>query len=237
MSSFISLVTPEGGYLLTDAAAWDGEGSGILASTHRKVYTPPSERVAVTTMGRVMHGLNLADIICEMAEEIGVEGMFKQLQAIADDYRSCHGILDGHDMAIVLVTGFVSDVGGVHKVFQTSPSRCYKEDPALNIIVETPAYQVHDIGPFYYHLPTPLEAEDWQSVPRELGESAPEFLRRVGADLFEIVRRRPGKDLVTGVDFVGVGGWVDWTECTAAGVTTETLRIWPDRIGERIGAL
>src|SRR5690606_12073189 len=60
--------------------------------------------------------------------------------------------------------------------------------------------------------------------------SESEALKRHGADIMELMRRRPGPNPVAPDDppLFGIGGQCDLTTITPEGVTIETLRQWPD---------
>ena len=83
-----------------------------------------------------------------------------------------------------------------------------------------------------------LTAEDWaeiKAIPMDAFNEGQPWFEKHGADVFEMVRRKPQRRLFgDGDEQYLVGGQVDLTTITDSGVETRTLRRWPDVVGETI---
>lgn len=110
-----------------------------------------------------------------------------------------------------------------------------------------PAHTLSSMLPWYAAPPsdeTHIEALGWARQGLEVG-----FWRQVGGHLLgnSFEPRRDGLAFMEGqrltpaiegeqaaVGSFGVGGFCLWTEITATGCADKVLRIWPDKIGEKI---
>jgi hypothetical protein len=228
MSAYVSISTPEAAILLTDGAA---TCNGLFVGDFNKVFAAKSAPVAVTFCGDQELGEMVAADICAAADDVGPGHAIGVLPDFARQMKTMHIEAGNPDIAVdVLVTAFVPGVGGVHRAFKTRSSTTR---PAGSAPVDVPAFTV--IEPPRMTSTHRITADDLDAATIPLIEPGePELLYwyRNGADIMEMLRRQK-IDWKGGLGY-GIGGHVDLTTISAAGVRTERLRTWPDKIGERI---
>lgn len=226
MSAFLSAQESNEIVLLTDGAAYYPDGT--IFSIGQKVTVGKLAPIAITTRGNHVIGAKHRQRICDAADSLGVdaaleafEGIFPELAARPAnrglDYMHYHIAAYSERRGLIRLSGhnlpFAFDDG---------------EEPGKLHVVEG-TYAAGNV----------VSAADYAAqgvTPRMPGERLSEYLHRVGADIFEAWRRKPGRPL-PGEEGPGqyvIGGQVDFTLVTPDGAATVTLREWPDRIGERI---
>lgn len=231
MSTFISFAFPQQpAYLLTDGAVWDAADQ-TLAFVRCKAFRAKRAPLAVTARGHLAVVEKIQEEICNRADILGTAETIATLQAFADGLRDRPGISADQGGAHFLVSAFIEGKGAVARSFST-----YQRDRRLatgeDVTKRTP-FEVWDPGMVYWS-GTPMRTEDVERAglfPKP-NEPIPAFVRRAGLGMMEIMRGRPGT--IDGKPVWCVGGHVDLTTIDARGARTETLRTWPDVIGEPI---
>jgi len=223
MSAFVSFVHEHGCHLFTDGAVWDPDQT--LLDIRHKATVARSGHLAVTSIGDAGVGSAIARDICERADRLGVGAVMDSLQAYAVEVAHALGVIEGQRSVTVLVTAYVPGRGGVHRYF-----RSYAQGHAC-------AYDVIDPGANTYWSGAEFTAADIgrHGLCRLPGEPDGAFVRRLGAGIIDVMRYRPGSILAPGSkDAWMVGGKIDCTSLLASGAVVETLKVYPDVIGERI---
>lgn len=227
MSMFVSITSPEAALLLTDGASYDAEG--VVQAIGPKVYSSRRAPLSVTTRGHARGGEAIARAICRMADEVGAEAVMGMMQDIANNMRDVFGQRFSGDDGIQVVIAAHTAAGGAHLSFSTVQTQQGFDQPAWRVF-QPPA--VFATGPF-------IDTADIIAggiAPRAYSEPMSHYIERVGADIMEMMRKRPARRLGHAEDdkFFGVGGRADLTIIDADGCKTETIREWPDRVGEKI---
>jgi hypothetical protein len=231
VSGFISLVTPEGAFLLTDGAVYRDD---ILVGAKQKISLSAAGDFAVTTRGHEVRGDEIAGDLCAYADRHGAKHAIRDLRTLAADYRASDGVRSGWDEVQVFIIAFVPGEGGVHRTFNN-----FDEGPRPGLgLGPTPAYQVIAPKPKIFIAGGGITADDLRirNLFQSDAESDEAWFRRVGADLMDIVRCQPARTHTPNGDKwgFGIGCHCDLTSLTAAGGKVERLRTWPDEIGEPI---
>lgn len=232
MSAFVSMVSPAGCYLWTDGAVWDRTMS--LAQIRTKVLLCETGHLAVTTRGDLAWGESVARKIVARANQAGVAKAFADLQAIADDERASAGVVLGVGGIDVFVTGWLEGVGGTHRLFRSYDQETYARPGDRVKAAQRKPYEVFEPNPIFWS-GSAVREHEWARLglePRP-GERPLEYGQRLGMDLMEAMRFRPGPGQ-DGSAIHCVGGKVDFTVIGEHGAHSRTLREWPDPVGERI---
>lgn len=233
MSAFMSMIDQGEAVLLTDGAIWHGRDK-TLVGTMEKVFRPRAGPMAVTMRaGDSNIGEAMARRLCVMADEQSVAGLLDNLQDTASDLHRRFGPSRSNaDKFEIFLTALLPDGRGVHCGFLNCPQGRSNSDDYVG------AYRVwHPPGDRYRGAPE-IEDSDIEAagLSRQPGEALSGYARRCGADIFELMRRKPGPDF-DGVEQFWVGGHVDLTVIRPAGCTTERLRTWPDEVGQLVNPL
>lgn len=219
MSAFLAVNYGDRIELLTDGAVYTEDGT--LVAIREKVFRLSSIPAAITARG----AMEPLDMIGLYLETVGAfEGSFdativhlgsllgkmKQQGAPAFEMVIC-GISESYGPVIAYLCTAAAYPG-------FEPYKLYRiEQPdfgggaPLDFVAELPAAGI-------------------------TAESVRDGLGARGADIFELMRRKAGPnplrpDLPA---LFGIGGHVDLTVISAAGVTTTRLRTWPDQVGAKI---
>jgi hypothetical protein len=224
MSAFVSMASPAGIALLTDGAVNSGR---ILIEDRRKVLVGGG--VAITTRGQAKFGFEVAERFCKFAKQVGAARAIDAVGDFAATMRAEYGVLAGELATEFLVAACVPGKGGVHRFFQTEAITINATGAVL------PAYDVVAPGSLIMRGAPPTGPElHAKGLLPAAGEGLAAWARRGGLGIMQTMRERPGVAVgVTGV-VSGIGGHVDLTLITAAGLTVECIHDWRDTIGERI---
>jgi hypothetical protein len=235
MSCFISIVAPEAACLLTDAAVWGDDD--ILVDITSKVWKSSREPIAVTTRGNFDAGRIIAERICSNADELGAASAIESLQELVDDIHASFGDRfdgqgDGRDVVHVLISAFVPGVGGTHRFFGTEPKASRMMGSAVRTQAE--AWRVYEPqGDMFGDFLSPGQMQAAGIPFLYPSETVPQWVRKTGGVVMDELRKQK-RPTAGGKPSYFVGGRAELTVLTAAGAKTETLRTWPDRIGEPI---
>lgn len=226
MSGVLAVAYPEAAMLITDGAGYDN--AGILRTVGPKVTTAKVAAFAVTTRGHAEAGVIFQQALCDCADLMGTAGAVARLGDLVERIRDDIAVdLTGGNAVQVIIASWTVAAGGQCFAFHTG-----RTDAAR------PAYEVWELPAFFAFGPS-YRPEDAASTPAKRGgETMTAYMRRAGADIMEVMRRRPGNagegmDVPDGL-FFGVGGRCDLTTVSVAGAKLETLRVWNDRIGCKV---
>lgn len=224
MSAFVSVRLPDSVQLLADGAAYDA--AGIVTSFENKIRV--SKRVPVAIAVRGASGLALlhADLLCELADDEGVEGLLDALHEYATSLKIRRHLKQDP------VFGFDFAVAVWHP--ETGPAH-YRIHGCDGI---------HGFAPFVLHELGDLVACG-ANFPGEtlyrLGilpvrKDGPTWGRTKGGEIMDLMRGLKGEPLAgdMSAEAFRIGGHVDVASVTAAGVTVRRIRQWGDKVGELI---
>lgn len=226
MSGVLAVASPEAAMLITDGAGYDD--AGILRRVGPKVTTAKTAAFAVTTRGHADAGDILQRALCAYADGMGtvraVAGLADMVERIRDETNVD---LTGGNGVQVIIAAWTVDAGGQCFAFHTGFTS-----------IARPAYELYEL-PNYSAFGSSYRQEDAATIPpKRRDETMQAYMRRVGADIMEVMRRRPGTaaegmSVPAGL-FFGVGGRCDLTTVSVAGAKLETLRVWNDKIGRKV---
>jgi hypothetical protein len=232
MSAFISASSPEGIVILTDGAVYDA--TGTVRRIERKVCAASTVPFAVTSRGHHGFGEEFGSLLCATADAArSVDFLLAHLPDLLERLKakaSTYGEMQEHQVSQFLIACWSETRGPLHMAFETSQT-------PFNI-TDAP-FTVKELGPVQI-AGTAISDEDIRA--RGIRTKSPAepligYMREVGADFMEIMRNVEGV-----VNWRGdgrqtrhlIGGQCDMTVVSAEGVTTETLRVWDDKIGRQI---
>ena len=235
MSAFVSFASTEGCYLLTDGAVWRA-GDPRLTEVRRKVWTARTVPVAITSKGHADDGQEAAIEMCDLADRMGVQAFYDHSPHIANSFAERWGVRDGFERVQFHVSVFLPDgIGGAHFGFKSWADGIQYGDPANRSVAKMAPYDLCVCNSPLYYSGTVLDVASFKA--RGLiyagDESVERYARRAGLEMMEEMRRKAATTLDGEVGFI-VGGQCDFTSITLAGCKTNTLRTWPDKIGEQI---
>jgi hypothetical protein len=233
MSTFSGGVAGAGGYEVefqdsagqthSDGAVWSSIDQTLIDI--RTKVTVSKSGVAVTSKGGADLGDMVGREICARADALGPASVLTGLQSYVDDLARRVGVIDAETGLHVLVTGMLPVSGGAHRYFRSYDER------------EQDAYTVLDPGASVYWSGARFKAEDIAKfgLQRRPGEADPDFIRRFGVGILDVMRFRQGRSREDGPrDIWCVGGKIDCTTIIARADIRETFEHWQDVIGEKI---
>lgn len=222
MTACNGLVQSSAAYLLTDGAYFDDDHRVMAIA--RKVWSFPHQRLAIAWHGRASY-YELEDALAER----GANTQAGILGALPDVARQMH------ESNLRAAPQQSSGIGLLIALWDEAAA-----EPQLWAI-ESDATR---FGPRYVpfalvRLRHRLDTDDDEVAAifgrRLVLENAADFdVERDGLRLLEAQRLDPWDD-PDGRHY-GVGGFAQLTRVDADGVHSKTLKLWPDRIGERIAA-
>lgn len=221
MSAVLSLATPDAAFMLTDGAAYNQ--AGVVHAIGRKVTIAKAVPFAVATRGHRTLGAEFAGMLCDGVDKFGVDLFLERLTEYFEIWRydpRMRSLTAGERMIEVVLAGWSESRGGFHLKFRSD----YEN-----------AFRIEQPDALQYSGPMDTDPREFLLIP-EPGTFTPAgWLRRGGLDFMEACRGQLGKFHYGGGEpFYAIGGQCDLTSITADGVTVETLRIWPDVVGEKI---
>ncbi|TBC78002.1 hypothetical protein [Rhizobium ruizarguesonis] len=225
MSAFISARFQDSVQLFADGAAYDH--SGAVTSFEDKIRASRRAPVAVAVRGASGKALRHADMICDFADEFGVEVLIDGLLGQYDTSLKARRFFKGDDEA-----GFDFAIALWHP--QRGPMH-YR----LHSYHGIPAF-----APFVLHELGDVVACGAVFDPQTLFQlgllpvvgDPTAWARTKGVEIMELMRGRLGEPLPgdTIAKAYRIGGHVDLATVTAAGVKLRRVRLWNDKIGELI---
>lgn len=223
MSAFVSMVHQDGCHLFTDGAVWNSIDQ-TLVDIRTKV-TVSKSGVAVTSKGGADLGDMVGREICARADALGPASALTDLQGYVNDLARRIGVIDAETGLHVLVTGMLPLHGGAHRYFRSYDEGLQNAytviDPRASVYWSGARFKVEDIVRL--------------GLQRRPGEADPDFIRRFGVGILDVMRFRQGRSREDGPrDIWCVGGKIDCTTITAASEIMETFEHWQDVIGEKI---
>lgn len=228
MSAYLSCISSNVVNLLTDGAVYDIARGYVLVDIKCKVRTARSAPFVVTSRGASALADKVDNYLCSKADEWGVDELLRLLPEVLPEFKA-NPALEGRDDIEVLIAAWSDSRGPCHFHFHNSCNGIVMRRPLQ--LWEPPKVWVG--GPIVNV--AELSAAGVRS--KRPGEDDAEYLRDVGADLFETMRRTPSVARGNGDKVRNtylVGGHVDLTTVTRDGVSVMRLRTWNDRIGEPI---
>lgn len=209
-------------HMLTDAAQYDQHG--ILTGIVSKVWKSSRAPVAIT--GRGYRQL--------------VEGYAQLLTGIVDDAGSVDAALPHWKEALAFMRDRHREGSFELKIAawsETHGPKLYSCTSQLEGSVDPDVFGLTERRRGSILMSGDVDWGPVYSVAK-ISIDNPDFLVRHGADIMELMRRCPATLAIEHPDQklgrYSVGGRCDLTTVTARGVVTRTLRVWPDRLGERI---
>ncbi|WP_275783118.1 hypothetical protein [Pararhizobium gei] len=219
MSAILSVATPEAVYLLTDGATYDRDG--VVHSISCKVTAARTVPFVVATRGDKAQGDRFDAWISEGADRFGIEDILAALSAKMPQWRKSEefrAAVSGENMVEVTLAGWTEQRGGFCLRFSTEGDDAF-EMVSLDLADYAGPFDGGDLS--------------WIRMP-EHGENPETWIRTQGLEMMEHFRSHLGKSVAGWPQFYGIGGQCDLTTVTAEGAHTETLRTWPDVVGEKI---
>lgn len=223
MSAFISVRFPHAIHLFADGAVYDDDG--VVLSFVTKISTSTTVPVAITARGSE-GALVLAGVLCEMADQRGIDALLDTLRRVETDLsaRRFFKEVDG--------TGFDLAIAVWHQ--ETGPAH----------------YRIHsyaampNVAPFKLHPLDDLVACGAAFDPQILFASGllpvigdtTAWARTKGGQIMDMMRGMKGGKLPGSAktsEYV-IGGHVDLATVTASGVKVERIRRYKDKVGQRI---
>lgn len=184
----------------------------------------------MTTRGNAYAGRVVADYIIQMVEENGFDLAMRGL-AEPEIIRVFELLPSGRNPVDVLIAGWSEAHGPRHMHFSNIPVTGGMATEPMPVLTLT-----HP-GAFWAAGPTLGDFDLSLLRAVQLGETVEDYAASVGMHVMEHLRRTPtfpgATNKFEGEAFI-VGGQVDLTAVTAAGVSTRTIHRWDDRIGEKI---
>lgn len=223
MSGILAISCPEAAMLITDGAGYDD--NGVLRTVEIKVTLAKEEPFAVSSRGHAGAGKVLQRSLCKWADQVGADTAVERLSIMVRQIATVVPIdLTGSNAVEVVIAAWTEETGGVCYGFHTGITGH-----------GLPPYEIIRLPEFWAFGPA-FKPEDAASMPvKRRDEAWPDYMKRAGADLLEVMRRRPasmaGKNDGT---FFGVGGRCDLTTIDSKGARMETLRVWNDKIGRKV---
>lgn len=227
MSAFLSVQGPDEIAILSDGASYDK--GGIVRTIGRKIMTSAKVPLAITTRGAREPGLRLQAALIRKADADGVDAMIKLLADALPSWGCTPDMIS--QMGLHVHIGAYSETRGLIRLTGHNLPEAFEDgEEPLKLTVASGAYNAGNIC-------TIDEYAAHGVTQRAPGEKPSRYFKRVGAGLMEAMRRKPGLPLPFEPDakeeYV-IGGQCDLTIVRPTGVSTMTLRTWPDEIGKRI---
>lgn len=226
MTAFICHASEDAICLLTTGASYDRTGK--LISVGRQVETAKAARFAAFSRGNVKQGESINRALCAAADRAGVDVALEAFAEVLPGIVPEPGFR-GLDTVHWIVAGWSETRGPV--AFQA-------HNATGEALGGLEPFRLHRIaGAFAAGTELSPEARRAAGVePVRGGESWPDYFERQGGNLMEAMRLHRGEAPADHdrADFYSIGGQVDLTVITSAGLTVKTLRVWDDAIGEKI---
>lgn len=226
MSAFFSMVHHDVVQVLTDGAVYKPDGT--LISVEQKIWHSDVLPVAITGRGNYEKLKNAAMGLLRFDTFGSVD---KLLAYVADfakqaENRNKTEPLSSSEAFELLICAFSETAGPVTFYF-TTHSYSGVEALKLHMVQDMVLGAGGDI--------TDADLSSIGITAREYEDEGLNFLRKRGVDIFELMRSRKGKNPVRPEqEIYGIGGHCQLTTISKSGVVVETLKVWPDKVGEKI---
>lgn len=223
MSAFVSMRLASAIYLLSDMAAYDDDG--VLRQVASKANHSTRLPIAITTRGEASAGDLVRRLVIEIAEGIG--SIDATLAFIANAVPTAFRSLSANPLEVLIAAN--SETKGL----------CQHMFVTHDFVPGFQSFELIEMGDVAVTgcLPPRVQFEA-ATTGRRPGELESEAIERIGLDLFEAMRRIPGRgwnaDGSRSELLYRIGGGCELTTIHPAGACSKVLRMWPDRIGERI---
>ena len=219
MSAFLTVNYGDRVELLTDGAIYTEDGT--LIATREKVVRIASVPAAITARG-AMEPLDAIGLYLEMVGAItgSFDAAMIQLDSLITKMKD-----QGGPAFEMVICGISETDGPVIAYFCTA--KAYPQFEPFTL------YRIYDA-----ELCGGAALDTAAELPAAgiTAESVKDGLAAKGADIMELMRRKPGPNPIRPdlPPVYGIGGHVDHTVIRADGVTTTRLRTWPDVVGAKI---
>lgn len=227
MSAFLSVQSEDEICLLSDGASYENDGT--ITGIGCKIAVAEKVPFAVTARGSKFLGDRIKGFLCKFADDAGVDIALEGLQAAIPD-MAANAEFNGLDCVHLHIAAFSPTKGLVRLSFHNLPSAFADGEQPMKL---NPVIGTYSAG----NVCTMAEYAAAGATPRWQGETLSAFARRNGAAMFEAMRRKPAvlleNDAIGGDQYL-IGGQCDLLVLTKNGAKIETLRTWPDKIGEPI---
>lgn len=191
-------------------------------------------RIAVTTRGNHGIGRRHAQRFCDAADQIGVDLAMKAFEEALPSLAS-KPENDGCDYLHWHVCAWSETRGLVRFSAHNLPFAFADKEAPLKV------HQLAPAGGYYAANNASMQTLMECGVrPPDHNERLGAYLKRMGGALMEAQRRTPANLLAderSAEPQYLIGGQCDLTIVTREGVSVETIKTWPDRIGEKIEPL
>lgn len=223
MSAVISYRGKDGLVILTDGATYDGENR--LTRIGRKVSFSEKVPLAIACRGSAPCAQMLERKIIEYCEKWGVDDGLEVFSSSLPWLAEAFPDGDSKFHVQVVIAGISESRGAQHWYMQTEG------------VEDLPAYVLHDMpGSIYYGINGSAAdcVADGRIRKPAAHETPVDYFHTVGVNIMQMAREHEA----TSDKWIGgahlVGGQVDLTLVTPAGVTVETIHRWNDKVGELI---
>lgn len=217
MSAYIGLCLSDRVEIVTDGASYTPR-DGVIRGFSNKVTAFPSHRVAMTTRGGVDIGNRIRDIVkktLDMAS--GFDSAMSILGEVFHNQRDTGRFDDDWTRFEMMIAGFSEEKGPIIHYGSTWPLAGQEPFTLYDtqIGVSCGAYFTGKVR---------------DQIMQHGG------LRKAGIVMMEGMRRKPSIDPSSGEkrELSIVGGHVDFTVVSPAGVTTRRIHTWPDEVGRPV---
>lgn len=223
MSAFIATCFTDRVELLTDGAFYADDGT--LLEIASKVYPATSKPFVVT-------GRGATHVVCGFAAWINsiADAAPTVDDAISELASSLKSLRDGKD-----------GVAREAKSHAEMVIACMSEGLGPIIYYLSTGDFYEKLEPWVLHCSQdlgggPMPSMDEIAKIEGMSDTHKDGLAKVGVPIFELMRAMKGPNPTNPAkpEIYGIGGMVELTKVSAEGVTTQTLKTWPDQVGQKI---
>lgn len=226
MSAFISASSVDEICLLSDGAGYDNDG--IIREIGCKIHTSKTVPFAMTGRGSRFLVNKVCDFLTDMADRAGVDTAIDVFEGSIPEMASTPRA-EGADYIHLHLAAWSPTKGLVRYSFHNLPYAFSSGEKGMRLNEVGGVYSAGNV----------CSMDDYVACgvgPRLPGMSLSAFLKANGAGMMEAMRRKPAtllRDDTSTAKFL-IGGQCDLLSLTRDGTHIETLRTWPDKIGEPI---
>lgn len=223
MSALMSIKVGGTIQLFTDGASYEPDGT--IVSFVRKVLVGKKTAVAIGIRGFGRLALDAACNLVNTADEVGPEAFLVHLENIAGQLQEISSSLPRESQFQYMIA-----LGQPGKGVRHLGLHCVPEFSAM------PYCQLVELGDLTASGSHFTAAELFQRGILPARGDPTQWARTCGLQIMEMMRSRPAERLPGyegGHDYV-IGGHVDLATVTERRATVQRIRVWPDKVGEKI---